>query len=439
MKTKLFFSLVSFAVLFTACAGQETEQQQEGTTKASQEPVTITIACGAVGAELDLCKASVDSWARITGHTVEVYQSPNLTNDRLGLFQQILGAKSPDIDIYQIDVIWPGILGEHFVNLYDYIPQKHADQHFTAIIDNNTNPDGELLALPAFTDAGLLYYRKDLLEKHGQSPPTTWTELKQVAEYILEQEKPSNPDLVGFVFQAKAYEGLTCDALEWIDSYGGGSIIDTATGEVTVNNPNAVQALEEAASWIGTIAPEGVLNYAEEDARGVFQSGNAVFMRNWPYAYGLGNSEDSPIKGNIGVSALPRGDTADGKNTGTLGGWNMAVSKYSKYPAIAADLVAFLTTYPRQFQSAIQGGYLSTIPELYNNPALAKFQPFHVELLDTFTSAVARPSKFTGSRYNQVSNKFWNAVHSILSKEISAEDGLAQLEEELNDIKGSGW
>ena len=165
--------------------------------------------------------------------------------------------------------------------------------------------------------------------------------------------------MLGFVFQAKAYEGLTCNALEWIDSFGGGQIV-AEDGSITINNEQAAAALELAASWIGDIAPEGVLNYAEEESRGVFQSGNAVFMRNWPYAWALGNAPDSPIAGKIGVTQLPKGGE-DGKHTGVLGGWQLAVSKYSQNAELAVDLVRHLTSPEEQKRRAIKGSYNPTI------------------------------------------------------------------------------
>src|SRR5690606_36031484 len=143
-----------------------------------------------------------------------------------------------------------------------------------------------------------------LLEEYGQKVPETWAELTEAAQIVQDGERQKGNDKMwGIVFQGKAYEGLTCNALEWIDSFGGGTIVN-ADGDITVNNPKAAEALTLAAAWIGKIAPDGVLNYSEEEARGVFQSGNAVFMRHWAYAWALGNSEDSPVKGKIGVAAL---------------------------------------------------------------------------------------------------------------------------------------
>ena len=255
---------------------------------------------------------------------------------------------------------------------------------------------------------------------------------------ILDAEKGEGNDrMTGIVFQGRAYEGLTCNALEWIDSYGGGAIVDE-DGKVTVNNPNAVAALEEAGAWIGSIAPDGVLNYAEEEARGVFQSGNAVFMRNWPYAWSLANSDDSPVKGKVGVVALPKGG-ADGKSTGVLGGWQLAVSKYSQDQEAAADLVRYLTSEKEQKRRAIEGSYNPTIETLYKDPEVLEAVPFFGSLYETFVNAVARPSGVTGDKYNRVSNAFWNAAHSVLSGKEDAQTALSALEGELNGIKRRGW
>ena len=398
--------------------------------------VEISISCGAVGAELELCREGAEAWAAETGNTVNIVSTPNSTTERLALYQQLLAAGADDIDVFQIDVIWPGILGTHFIDLAPYSGGAEAD-HFAAIVDNNTI-DGELKAMPWYTDAGVLYYRSDLLEKHGAEPPTTWQALTETARAIQEAERAEGNDgMWGFVYQGRAYEGLTCDALEWIHSFRGGSIIDE-NGDVTVNNPQAVAAIDLAGSWVGDIAPPGVLNYAEEEARGVFQSGNAVFMRNWPYAWSLSQSPDSPIKGKVGVVALPKGGE-DGQNTGTLGGWQLAVSKYSENAEVAADLVMYLTSYDEQKRRAIKGSYNPTIAALYEDAEVLEAAPFFGDLYETFTNAVARPSKVTGEKYNRVSNAFWNAVHSVKSGQADAASALESLEGELNGIKRRGW
>ncbi|MGH6942977.1 MAG: ABC transporter substrate-binding protein, partial [Geminicoccaceae bacterium] len=393
---------------------------------AGAQAATIAISCGAVGLELQICQEGANAWAQQSGNQVKVISTPNSSTERLALYQQILAAGSGDIDVFQIDVIWPGILANHFIDLSQYVDQETLDQHFKAIVENNT-VDGQLVAMPWFTDAGLLYYRKDLLDKYGKQPPETWQELTEIAKEIQDRERGAGNDkMQGFVFQAKAYEGLTCDALEWVASFGGGTIVDP-DGEITINNAKAAEALDLAASWVGTIAPEGVLNYAEEESRGVFQSGNAVFMRNWPYAWALGNAEDSPVKGKIAVEALPKGG-ADGKHVAALGGWQLAVSKYSANAEISADLVRYLTSYDEQKRRAIEGAFNPTIGALYQDTDVLAANPFFGDLYETITNAVARPSQVTGAKYNQVSSEFYNAVHTTLSGEAEAASALAALE-----------
>ncbi|WP_198670520.1 ABC transporter substrate-binding protein [Oceanicella sp. SM1341] len=402
------------------------------TTASAEE---ISISCGALGIELTLCKDGVKKWEEQTGNTVKVVSTPNSSSERLALYQQILAAGAGDIDVLQVDVVWPGILGNHFIDLKPYTEGAEND-HFQAIVENNT-VDGELKAMPWFTDAGVLFYRTDLLEKYGREVPTTWEEMAETARIVQKGEREEgDDDLWGYVFQARAYEGLTCNALEWIDSYGG-EIVD-AEGEVVVDSPEVVSAVAEAASWMEDMVPPGVLNYTEEESRGVFQSGNAVFMRNWPYAWALAQSDDSPIRGKVGVVALPRGGE-DGKHTGVLGGWNLAVSKYSAHPEIAADLVMFLTSPEEQKRRAIEGSYNPTITDLYQDEEVLEAVPFFGDLYATFENAVARPSGVTGEKYNRVSAAFWGKVHEALEGNEDPETAMSDLADELGSVKRRGW
>ncbi|WP_456268513.1 ABC transporter substrate-binding protein [Kushneria sp. AK178] len=398
----------------------------------------LTLSCGAVGAELQLCKAGVERWEAQTGNSVEVVSTPNSATERLSLYQQILNARSSDIDVFQIDVVWPGMLAPHLIDLNDHLPDGATDDFFEAIVDNNT-VDGRLVAMPWFTDAGVLYYRQDLLDKYDLEVPTTWSELTEAAHTVQAGEREAgHKDFWGYVFQGRAYEGLTVNALEWIASHpGGGTIVDD-DGEITVNNAQAAEALSLAAGWINEISPQGVLNYTEEEARGVFQSGNALFMRNWPYAWELVQSEQSGIRDRVEVAPLPAGGE-NGRSAGVLGGWNLAVSRYSDNPDMAADLVAFLTSPEEQKRRAIEGSYNPTLPALYQDDEVLAAVPFFGTLYDTFTSAVPRPAAVTGDNYPRVSNAFFNTVHEVLSGNVAAEQGLERLESELERIKRRRW
>ncbi|HET8850515.1 MAG TPA: ABC transporter substrate-binding protein [Marinobacter sp.] len=400
------------------------------------QAATITISCGAVGAERQLCIEGTTAWAEKTGHDVQVVSTPNSATERLSLYQQLLAARSPDVDVFQIDVVWPGMLAQHLIDLSQYTDGAES-AHFESLVANNT-VDGRLVAMPWFTDAGVLYYRKDLLEKYDQSVPETWEDLTQSARVVMAAEREAgNDDFWGFVWQGRAYEGLTCNALEWVASHNGGTIVNDS-GEVTINNEQAREALALASSWIDDISPISVLNYTEEEARGVFQSGNALYMRNWPYAWSLAQSDDSPVKGKVGVVALPKGGE-DGVHTGTLGGWQLAVSKYSEHQELAADLVLYLTSYQEQKRRAIEGSYNPTIPDLYEDEEVLAAVPFFGDLYETFKNGVPRPSSVTGDSYGRVSNAFYNATHQVLSGEAEPDQALAALERELQRLGRRGW
>ncbi len=412
---------------------------QQGTGAAPPAAsVEIAISCGSVGKDFETCKAGAEAWEKKTGNKAKLVTGPTSSTEQLALAQQLLAAGSTDIDVFNVDVVWPGILGTFFLDLKEY-SKGSEKEHFEAIVANNTI-DGKLVAMPWFTDAGILYYRKDLLEKHGEKVPTTWQELTATAKKIQDAErKAGNKDMWGYVFQGKAYEGLTCNALEWVVSHGGGTIIDTE-GKVTIDNADAAAAIELAASWIGTISPQGVLNYEEEESRGIFQSGNAVFMRNWPYAFKLSQEEKSPVKDKVGIAVLPKGAGANARSAATLGGWNLAVSKFSKHPKEAADLALYLTGTEEQKRRAITGGFQPTIVSVYQDKDVVTANPMFTDLVDTFKSAVPRPSTATKGKYNRVSTEFWNAVHAVLSKQAKAKDSLADLKGKLEQMsRGGKW
>lgn len=396
--------------------------------------VELHYAIGAVGNDVENLRQMLKPWEEATGNTVTVVPMPASTSDQFGQYRLWLAAGNKDIDLYQTDVIWAPQLAGQLVDLKE-AAKDLAAQSFPAIVESQT-VDGRLVALPLFTDAPALYYRKDLLEKHGAAVPKTWAELTETAARIQEAERASgDADLWGFVWQGNAYEGLTCNALEWIKSFGGGQIVE-ADGTISVNNPQAAAALDLAASWVGTISPEGVLAYQEEEARGVWQTGNAVFMRNWPYAYSLGNGEGSAVRGLFDVAPLPSGGAG---SAATLGGWNVAVSQHSEHKDAAIALALYLAGPEAQKRRAIVSSSLPTLPALYDDAEIAAAQPIIPLWKDVLANAVPRPSAPAKVKYNELSSKFWGAVHETLSGNGSAAENLEVLELDLTDLKGDAW
>jgi len=402
----------------------------------SASAATLNIVNGDTGGNLQWLRGVLDEYQKTSGDTVNIVAMPSSTTDQFGQYKLWLAAGSSDVDVYQTDVIWAPQLADQFVDL-TAAAKDVAKDFFPSIIESQT-ANGKLVAIPFFTDAPALYYRKDLLEKYKLSVPKTWEEMAKDAKVIQDGERAAgNKDFWGYVFQGNAYEGLTCDALEWVKSYGGGQIVEP-DGTISINNEKAAAAITEAASWVNTISPPGVLSYGEEESRGVWQLGNAAFMRNWPYAYSLGNAADSPIKGKFDVSTLPVGAEGDSPAS-TLGGWNLAVSKYSKNQDAAIKLVLYLSSAEVQKKRAIDRSALPTRIAVYDDADVAKAQPIIPNWKSVFQNAVPRPSAPTKTKYNEVSNLFWSAVHDTLSGNGSAKDNLEALEAKLTDLKGAGW
>ncbi len=224
------------------------------------------------------------------------------------MYQQYWTAKSPDVDVYLIDVIWQGIAAPHAVDLKKYYKKDEIAAYFPRIIQNNTVGD-RLISIPVYTDAGLLFYRTDLLEKYGyNAPPKTWEELAEMAKKIQDGERAAGKkDFHGFVFQGKARVKAS-PATRWNGSTAMAAARSSRpTRRSRSTTRTRVKALDTARSWVGAISPAGVTTYGEEEARNVWQAGNAAFMRNWPYAYALGADPKSAVSGKFDVTLLPKG------------------------------------------------------------------------------------------------------------------------------------
>jgi len=368
-----------------------------------------------------------------TGIRVELLPAPENAVEQLEVWSKMLNSHAPVPDVYAVDVIWPAILGEQFLDLKPYVPTQEIADHFPESITNFT-VNGRLVALPYDLDTGLLYYRTDLLRKYGYSaPPKTWEELGKVAANIQAAERAQGQkNLWGFVWQGSASEALTCNALEWQESEGGGTIIEN--GAVTVNNPQTVRAWKRAASWPGSISPPGVVAYKEWDALNLWKAGQAVFMRNWSNAYMVSSEKNSPVRGKFAMCPLPKGRAGI---SGTLGGNGYAVSQYSLHPHEAAQLVRFLCGRNEQFRRSQNPVEPSTIPDLYSNPSVLAANPYFTDVLRVYQQGITlRPSGATGKTYPDVSRAYFEAVHAVLTHRKTAETAAAELERELTQITG---
>ena len=388
----------------------------------------VTFSNGAVGIEQEVNQAMADVFTGLCPNvTVEFVENPTSATDILNQYLQLWEAQSPDVDVFQVDVIWPAIIAPHVVDMNEFLDQEYIDGIFADMIGGQT-VDGRLVAIPWFSDAAGLYYRTDLLDKYGLDVPTTWEELTEAAEIIQEGEQAEgNEEFVGYVWQGNDYEGLTCDAHEWLVSATGDSFI-TVDGEVNVTDPAFAAIVQEAAdAWVGGVSPEAVTTYQEEDARNYFQAGNAAFQRNWPYAFPLGNADDSAVAGQFDWVPLPDGGNRVGA---CLGGWQLAVSQYSDNVEAAVEFAKFMGGAEVSRVRALVMGLLPARPGVYEDADVAANDLF-VAAGPILGTAYPRPSVITGDRYAEASAIFSGGIHDILTGEIGVEEGLAELEAAL--------
>ncbi len=395
--------------------------------KAKYGGQTITFVGDSVGGGHQRDTALAKEFTKDTGIKVKVVPHPAASDAAYSQLARAFSTHSSSIDVAMIDVVWPGAFAPFLVDLKPKLGAQ-SKIHAAGIVQSDT-VNGRLVAMPWFGDFGMLYYRTDLLKKYGYTqPPTTWTSLFTMAKKIQDGEQATNPNFSGFVFQGNAYEGLTCDALEWIASSGGGSFIDN--GKATINNPKAAAILDLFRSQIGVTTPRGVTTYQEGESQTAFTDGDAAFERNWPYAYSLNQAKGSKVAGKFAVAPLPHGP---GHNSvATVGGWQLAVSKYSKHPDAAIEFVRYMTSKPVEKFDTITNSNVPTIPSLAKDPQVKKAAPY----LNPATANVpraTRPSTVLGVKYNEGSKDIYQAISRILNG-ASASSVLPSLQSQLQAL-----
>jgi trehalose/maltose transport system substrate-binding protein len=388
---------------------------------------SITFIGDSVGGSHARDVALAKQFTKDTGIKVKVVPHPAASDASYSQLARVFASKSSSFDVAMIDVVWPGAFAPYLVDLKPKLG-KEAKQHAQGIIRNDTI-DGKLVAMPWFGDFGILYYRTDLLRKYGYTaPPKTWTQLFAMANKIQAGEQQANDKFYGLVFQGNSYEGLTCDALEWYQSAGAGGFIDN--GKVTINNPRGVRILDQFSAQIGKVTPRDVTTYQEGEAHTAFVEGNAAFMRNWPYAYSIGQDpKSSKIVGKFSVTVLPH---AAGKSVGTVGGWQLAVNKYSKHVDASIEFVRYMTSAPVQKFNAITNTNVPTIPAVAKDPAVVKANPYLKPEIASVLR-VTRPARDLKTHYNEGSKAIYQGINQILNGR-PASSVLPSIESKLNRI-----
>jgi multiple sugar transport system substrate-binding protein len=323
------------------------------------------------------------------GIRVKVQVGPHSSTEYHAIVTQRLKNRDASVDVFFMDVIWPPEFASAgwAIDLTPRLPEEEQGEFLTATIAANTYGN-RIYGVPCFIDAGLLYYRKDLLEKYRFKPPGSWTEMLAQGNMITKGE--ADPKLHVYSAQFKQYEGLVCNMLEFIWSHGG-SVLDAERRRVKLAEPASVHAIAFVRDKIiGTAAPKGVVNYEEPESLDLFIQGGAVFHRNWPYAWAVSNDPDkSKVAGRVGVTHLPA--FAGHSSASALGGWQLGISQWSKHPDEAWKFVEFMTSVESQKTIAIEAGRAPSRIAIYRDTEVQKKMPHLNAFLPAFKKARPRP------------------------------------------------
>jgi len=343
------------------------------------------------------------------GLSAKLLEFPESADEQRNQFIQRQRARSGECDIFYADVIWTAEFASQKW-LYDVTPYvQQREQEFIPATFESVTFEEKRWGVPKQTDAAFLYYRTDQVDQ----VPQTWQGV---------YEDAAGKD--GIVYQGAAYEGLTCDFLE-IAFGAGGEILSEDGTEARVDSPENLRALQFMVDGIKNgAAPRAVTTYMEEPSRRAFEAGRATYMRNWPYAYALGNQSD--IKGDFAVAPLPAFE--GGKAASILGGHNLVISAYSQNPGGALKLIDFLTSPEIMKQDAAEFSLAPVLNETYDDPAVKKALPFSEELKQAVEQARSRP---VSPVYPQISQAIYENVNQALAGQVSPQEALQKAQSDM--------
>ena len=370
----------------------------------------------------------VDEWnADHPDEKVEIVELPEAADEQRNQMIQNAQAKSKEFTILNLDVVWTA---EFAANRWVMqLPEDQFDlENFLEPAVNTAKYRDNLYAVPVYSDGGLLYYRKDLLDAAGvTAPPKTWAELTDACAKV--KATPANANVGCYAGQFDKYEGLTVNFSEAVQS-AGGSILDES-GKPTVDTQEAKDGLNFLVDGVKSkMIPDAAITYKEEDGRRAFQDGQLIFHRQWPYQYAQANATDgsSKVAGKFQVAPLPG---KDGPGVSTLGGHNFAISAFADNKATALDFIKFFTSEEAQRSNLLATSQAPTRANLYDDAELVKQFPYLTTLKESILGAVPRPQAV---KYGDVTAAIQEAAYGAMTGETSTDDALAELQSKLESL-----
>ncbi len=428
--SKLLFIVLALILVLSACSSSNNSSSNSsnnsGDEKASsgdEEKVTLVYARGkdATGAT----DVMVEEFEKQNPNIeIEFREMPTDTGAQHDAYVTMLNAESSEIDVFDIDVIWPA----EFAQAGYVLPlDRFIEKDGINMDDYNQGPvtaatfNGKQWAMPKFIDTGMLFYRSDLVSE----APKTWDDLMTQASEL----KGEDGTKFGYLMQAKQYEGLVTNAVEFVGSYGGAFIDEN--GEVVINSPEAIKGISKMVEIANSdFVPGNINTFTEVESHTAFIEGQSPFIRNWPYQYSLANDEEqSKIVGNVEVAPLPEGDAG---SASALGGWMAAINNFSEHPQEAWEFLKFMTGEEGQKIDAIEGSHAPTLPALFEDEEIIEANPFFGEegFQTALEAAVSRP---VAPNYPEISEIIQIHISKAIAGEETPEEAAAAMEKEMNE------
>lgn len=396
----------------------------------SQQPVTLRLLMTAPDVPAWKNTLAKDFEAANPDIRLDIVEGPNFTNLIEDLYTSAFLLGNAPYDIIYMDVIWtPKFAAAGWLEDLTAEFSEAELSAFSAPDVDGGRYNGRLYRIPIRSDAGMLYYRKDLLAEAGLNPPATFGDILDFSK--IAQDK----GLVqwGYLWQGRQYEGASAMFVEVLKGFGG-FWVDPDSLEVGLDQPEAIEAVE---FLLGTIqedvSPPGVTTYIEEDTRRIFQNGNALFLRSWPYVWPLANQDNSNVKGKIAI--MPLVGTPGHPGGSCLGGWGLGIAKTSTHKEEALRLMRFITRPEIQKKYILEAGYVPSVRSLFTDPEVVAQYGHYPELLGVIDNAVLRPPI---AQYAQASDILQRYLSAALTRQMTASDAMTAAAAETRRLLDAG-
>ena len=355
---------------------------------------------------------------------LEIIEGPNATNLIEDLYTSAFLLGDSPYDLVYMDIVWVQKFAA--AGWLRDLSDRISDKELTNFIPGDVNGgryEGGLYRMPFRSDVGMLYYRTDLLKQGGYKPPETFNELLEISKTL---KKPAE-NRWGYLWQGRQYEGLAAMFVEVLEG-AGGFWVNPENGNVGLDQPAAIEAVKFLQNTIKTgVSPSGVTTYGEEETRQLFQSGNGVFLRNWPYVWTL--AEDSAIAGKYNIKPMVH---AQGKNSGACqGGWGMGIAKTSKHPEEAWRVIQFFNRPEIQRKFILGTGYVPSRRSLFTDPQIVAKYSHYPQLLKVTEQSVLRPPI---AQYSQASDILQRYLSAALTNRMTPERAMKAAADETRRL-----